>query len=511
MNTTGAGTVRVLLVEDSVLDAELVLDEFARDELAVDAERVEEEASYRNALRQFMPDVIISDLSLPSFSGYGALELAKELVPQTPFLFVSGTMGEDAAVEALRAGATDYVLKHNLARLAPAVRRALAEAAERRARAAVEQDLLRTQRYESLALLASGLGHDLRNILQPIAMGASVLQNETNDEVRKVGKLVAECTQRGLEIVASMLSFARGSQVASERISVRALLDGLQMLLRGTLPANIVLRVADVDPAREIEGNHTELLQCLLNLCLNAIQAMPAGGELGISTAEVALEARFFENDEKPRNARYLKIDVIDTGHGISEAVRSQLFTPFFTTKRSGTGLGLLTCKRTIANHGGVMRVISAEGRGTTFSLYLPQPHEPEKTTDTAKIPRGNGERVLVAIEASAKLSLLSDLIGSHGYSVTPAHDGIVALQSLETEGLPDAVVMQAEMNLLTGVKTISALLERNFVGPVLLIARRDSPARQELPPLRRVRFIDRPVDPNVLLSVLAEELSGLR
>ncbi len=132
--TEVATNIRVLMVEDSELDAELVVDEIVREGFAIDTRRVDDEVEFIRALIEFAPDIIISDLSMPDFSGYRALELARERVPDIPFLFVSGTMGEEAAVEAVRRGATDYVLKHNLARLAPSVRRALREADERSAR-----------------------------------------------------------------------------------------------------------------------------------------------------------------------------------------------------------------------------------------------------------------------------------------------------------------------------------------------------------------------------------------
>ena len=168
-------SIRVLMVEDSALDAELVVDEIANDGIAIESRRVENEREFSAALVEFAPDVIISDVSMPDFSGYRALELARERVPATPFIFVSGTMGEEAAVEAVRRGATDYVLKHDLTRLVPSFRRALREADERIARTQAEKSLLRAQRYEGLALLASGVSHDLRNVLQPITMGVSML------------------------------------------------------------------------------------------------------------------------------------------------------------------------------------------------------------------------------------------------------------------------------------------------------------------------------------------------
>ncbi len=500
--------VRILLVEDSELDAELILDELAADGLEFTSHRVESEAAFVEALDAFRPELIVSDLSMPDFSGYLALEIAHAKVPRVPFMFVSGTMGEDAAVRALRGGATDYVLKHNLTRFSSAVRRALAEANERNARERIEQDLLRAQRYESLALLASGLSHDLRNVLQPISMGASMLADDERDDVRKAAQLITDCTQRGLDIVASMLSFARGSNAARERVKVNVLLDALAMLLRGTMPRNVALRVEIVDNTIEVDGNYTELQQCLLNLCLNAVQAMPDGGDLRVDVGCVEIGHEFFAAGETRAPGRYLKIDIADSGIGMSEEVRSNLFTPFFTTKKSGTGLGLISCRRILTNHQGFIRVASTPGAGTTFALYLPlhDAKEPDSIS-RSEAPKGNGELVLIVVENAGKLVMLSDTIEAHGYRSLIAQSGTAALQMLESHGLPAVVVMEAQMNLMTGVRTATRLIEQQFSGPVILIAKDGLIDRDELPPLQRIRVIGKPVNPTELLETLAEEL----
>lgn len=501
--------IRMLLVEDSELDAELVIDELERDGLVVDTQRVDSEAAFVLALESFEPDLVVSDLSMPDFSGYRALELVRQSGSSLPFIFVSGTMGEDAAIEALRGGATDYILKHNLARLASAVRRALAEAREHQARERAEQDLVRVQRYESLALLASGLGHDLRNVLQPIAMGASMLADDRRDEVRRAARLIADCTQRGLDIVASMLSYARGSSATRERVRVQALLEALGMLLRGTIPRSVTLSMDLADAQIEVDGNYTELQQCLLNLCLNAVQAMPQGGELRVNVACAELDPVFFAAEEAPLPGRYLRIEIQDNGIGMSEEVRASLFTPFFTTKEHGTGLGLLSCRRIVANHGGFMRVASTPGSGTTFTLYLPL--QPIEIRDTAQVPRGAGEAVLVVVERAGLLQMLRDTIESHGYRVLTAQSGVAAVQALRTHGLPAVVVMQAEMKLMTGVHTAAALIESDFRGPVVMLAEGGVIDREELPPLQRIRVVAKPVNPDELLGVLADELGNAR
>ncbi|MCP4514559.1 MAG: hybrid sensor histidine kinase/response regulator, partial [Delftia sp.] len=309
---------------------------------------------------------------LPGFSGQRALALLRERDGELPFIYVSATLGEEAAIEALRNGATDYILKQNPARLASAVRRALREAEAQRAHRRAETELMRAQRFESLAMLAGGLSHDLRNMLQPLLLAGDSLQDYKDDpRLARLGALVRDCGRRGLDMVQSMLSFARGARRA-EQLRLGNLLDALGLLLQGSVPHSVRLTIDMPDPELSFQGNHTELQQCLLNLCLNAIQAMPDGGERRVETAQVTLPTDFFLEEEEPRSGPYLRVAVIDTGTGMDDATLARLFEPFFTTKETGTGLGLLSCKRIIASHGGLMRVESSPGQGTHFHLYIP-------------------------------------------------------------------------------------------------------------------------------------------
>ncbi|MEO7432251.1 MAG: ATP-binding protein, partial [Dokdonella sp.] len=277
---------------------------------------------------------------------------------------------------------------------------------------------------------------------------------------------------------------------------------------RSSVGRNVELHVSSPEASVEIEGNHTELQQCLLNLCLNGAQAMPDGGELRMDAELFSLDEDFFEGDDVRAPGRYLRIQIRDTGMGMSEDVRSRLFQPFFTTKEKGTGLGLLSCRRILANHQGYLRLASEPGKGTTFSLYLPMRLN-EELLGAGDIPHGRGERVLIVMERESKMVLLRDIIESHRYTISAAENGAVAVQSLDADGLPDVVLMDGQMNLTTGVLTASKLLEMDYRGPLILIA---APASREeiehdLPPLPNIRFIDKPVNSDELLAVLADEL----
>jgi signal transduction histidine kinase len=505
--------VRILQVEDNAFDAELVMSELEQDGLDYEVLLVDEEPAFIAGLEDFRPHIVLSDLSLPAFSGERALQLLRERNTDIPFIFISATLGEEAAIEALRNGATDYILKHNTARLASAVRRALREAQEQRARAHAEQELIRAQRFESLALLAGGLSHDLRNLLQPLLLAGDTLEDYADDpRLARLGTLVRDCGRRGLEMVSSMLSFARGARRA-EQVRLGALLDALKLLLQGSVPRTVQMTVEVFDPDVTFEGNHTELQQCLLNLSLNAFQAMPAGGSLRIETSQVSLAEDFFVEGEQPVPGRYLLLSVIDTGLGMPPEVLSRLFEPFFTTKEAGTGLGLLSCKRIIASHGGLMRVRSVVGEGTQFYLYLPLSSEDDEEASPSLMDgslQGEAERVLVVVEEAVQLSLLVDTLDAYGYQAGASQSGTAALQWIEAHGVPDLVVMDADMNLFTGVRTLAALLEHGYSRAVLLLARPDSPPNlDELPQLEHLYVLDKPIQSRALLRKVREALEA--
>ena len=505
-------TIRVLQVEDSQLDAELVLSELERDGISYEAQLVDDEARFLAALEEFKPDIVLSDLSMPGFSGERALHLLRERDEDLPFIFISATLGEDAAIEALRNGATDYILKQNPARLASAVRRSLAEADALKANRRAEVELVRAQRFESLAMLAGGLSHDLRNLLQPLLLAGDSLQDYSDDpRLERLGNLVRDCGRRGLEMVHSMLSFARGARRA-EQVRLGALFNAFDLLMQGSVPRTVAMEMAIDDPELLFEGNHTELQQCLLNLCLNAIQAMPDGGRLRIETMQTELPSDFFLPEEQARQGRYLRISVIDSGPGMDKDVLARLFEPFFTTKDSGTGLGLLSCKRIVSSHGGVMRVDSEPGRGTRFDLYIPLD---ELVADAIEGEQhgelqGAAESVLVVVEEAGQLTLLSDTLTAYGYQANASQSGTAALQWIEACGLPDAVVLDADMNLFTGVRTLAALVEQGYAGGVILLARPDAPPDlHELPPLEQLYVIDKPVTSQALLRTLRKALGA--
>jgi signal transduction histidine kinase len=499
--------IRVLHVEDDAIDSELVESQLADAGLDFELRRVDDEASTAQALSEFRPDIVLSDLSMPGFSGYRALELAREHSRYVPFIFISGTMGEETAVKALKQGATDYIIKGSAARLVPAVERALREARDRIVQDRTETELLRSQRMESLALLAGGLSHDLRNILQPLLIVPPLIAERTQDErLLRLAELVEDCAKRGLDMVASMLSFARGSRQTTGQVRVDQLLRALELLLQGTLPRSVRLQLEPFDADLAFEGNDTELQQCLLNLCLNAIQAMPDGGTLTLSASELDLPEPTTIAGQSLLAGSYLRLTVADTGIGMSDEVQQRLFTPFFTTKADGTGLGLMSCRRIVDNHRGALRLESAPGRGTRFDIILPLRSPADEALPLAQA--SIDARILVIGEEAGSVSMLRDALALKGYRTESAQSGTAALRAIEKQALPDLIVLDADMRLMSSIRTLLELQERHYAGPVLLlIDEHHRPDPDELPPTLRTELVRKPVELPDLLSAVQRAL----
>lgn len=461
-NGPSLGQLSIILVEDCPEDAELIEGLLLAAGLHLDMRRVEDEEGLLDALVVGRCDIVLSDLSLPGFSGMHALELVRQLHPSMPFVFVSGTMGEDLAVQALQRGAADYILKNSPGRLPSAVARAVRESRSDAERHRVETELMRAQRLESLSLLAAGLSHDLRNILQPLLIVPDLIKARSEDpRVHQLASVIAECGQRGHEMAESMLSFVRGSQLASEVVEIGRLFSAVELLLRGSLPNDIRFEARLLQPGLSVQGNFTELQQVLLNLSLNAIHAMPNGGSLCL-LAELVSDVD---------GQAQLCIRVADQGMGMSADILERLFSPFFTTKRDGTGLGLLSCKRIIEGMQGSIQVRSEVGVGSQFDLLLPINGTAALPPETlSNLSLGSGQQLLVVDNTATRLSLLGNALSSQGYRLSLASDGAAALLHVRARGLPEAVVIDTDLPLMAAGQLLRELQGQGFSGPALLL-----------------------------------------
>jgi signal transduction histidine kinase len=239
----------------------------------------------------------------------------------------------------------------------------------------LETQFYRAQRMESIGALAGGIAHDLNNVLTPILIAAQFLEQATEAKERaEMVATITSCAQRGSDMVKRILSFARGTAGHSDRLQMEDLCAEMARLAQATFPRDIRVFSKSIAALPPVLGNTTQLHQVLMNLCVNARDAMPDGGTLTISTEAISLENYSVKSELEPVSGNYVVLSVADTGAGIPAEMLDKVFEPFFTTKEQGkgTGLGLPTVLGIVKNHGGFVEVLSEAGQGTTFKVYLP-------------------------------------------------------------------------------------------------------------------------------------------
>jgi PAS domain S-box-containing protein len=549
--------MKILHLEDNAGDAELV-HEILSAEFPSCAVTVA--ASYDTFLAGLIakppPDLILSDFSLPSFDGLSALAIVREQAPDVPFIFLSGSIGEERAIASVRAGAYDYVLKDNLARLVVSIRRALDDFAQRRhrknderrllelagiierateaivvsdmsgritlwnegavrlygiratdavgrtaeeillpnelahVRAArdatfetgewqqelnittqdgrniiinfratlvrddagrpsarlsiaaditekkkLEEQFLRAQRLESLGLLAAGIAHDLNNVLAPMLMAAPLLrQRITSSEDLYVLNIIEKSAERGSALVRQIFGFAHGASGSFRLTQVKHLLRDVREVIQASFPKSIVLDEGSIGELWPIQANPTQIHQILLNLAVNARDAMlPRGGTLHLHAENLRLTERDAQAIEGAQPGAFLVLEVGDTGTGMTPEVLARIWEPFFTTKAEGkgTGLGLATVRGIAAAHGGFVTVETRLGQGTTFRVFLPADQTGLSEEDAGTrptIPRGKNELILVVDDEADVRHVAAAILTRHGYRVLTCSDGVEAI-----------------------------------------------------------------------------------
>lgn len=432
--TPSTPPLRILHVEDNLLDASLISETLQAAWPDCLVRRVAAETDLRHALAHDRCDVVLSDFSLPGFDGLRALKIVAECRPGMPFIFVSGTIGEETAVDALKHGAVDYVIKDRMTRLVPAIERALVSVRERRERHELEEQLHRAQRLESIGMLAGGIAHDLNNMLAPVVMGIDLLRTKITDPASlRILDMMNLSVEQGAGLIKQVLTFARGTKGERHPLQVKPVVRDVVKLLNETLPRSIEISIHVDGEPWQIKSDVTELNQLLMNLCVNARDAMPQGGRIVITIQNQEIEPARAAVYPGAKPGPHVMIGVSDTGTGIPVAVIKRIFDPFFTTKPpgKGTGLGLSTVRAIVTNHNGLMEVESVPNQGTTFRLFFPAIVEssgPVSSKSVSPISIGRGETILVADAEFSVRELTRSLLEAYGYRVLTAADGLSAL-----------------------------------------------------------------------------------
>ena len=609
----GEPPLGILFVEDVPADAELAAAELRRAGLAFESRRVETREQLVAALGEYRPTLVLSDYTLPGFTGMEALALTLELAPQTPFILLTGSTNEETAVACFNAGAWDYVLKDRLSRLPLAVRAALDRAAarerewqaqealreseeryrlvlansldaqlltrpdgtiqsanaaacamfgrseaeicrlgragvidttdprlaaalaEREAkgrfrgeltglradgtrfpievssslfrdatgalhssmavrdltqREALEAQLRQAQKMEAIGRLAGGVAHDFNNILQAMLSHAQLLRAVASDPAR-VGAVAVELEQqigRGAALTRQLLLFSRQETSKPEPLDLNEAVSTSAQLLRRLVRENISFRLDLAEAALAIRADRGQLDQVLMNLVVNAADAMPDGGILRVGTGRSA--------DGSPW------VSVSDTGCGIPEAIRARVFEPFFTTKApgKGTGIGLAVVRGIVDQHGGAIELESAVGQGTTVRVTLPAVDTAAVPADgpasgDKPLPRGRGERVLIVEDEQGAREGLAEILTSLGYTVFAAASGEDA-QALPSDPPFDLLLTDLMLPGMAGPELAVEMVGRWPRLRVILMSgyTEDETLRRRIA-AELVRFLQKPFD----------------
>jgi PAS domain S-box-containing protein len=633
-----AEPLNVLVVEDNPDDAELIARELHKAGFDLSWRRVDTEAGYLEALGEGI-DLILSDFRMPTFGGLRALGLLKERGLEIPFILISGTIGEETAVEAMRLGASDYLLKDRLGRLGPAAVQALRAGRMRRERRQAEEALrqseerfrelaenihevfwmsdphkrqilyispayeriwgrtcaslyaapstwldavhpadrsriaeavatrqpagtydeeyrirrpdgterwirdrafavrgpdgaiqrivgvaedtteakrlreqfLRAQRMEAIGTLAGGIAHDLNNILAPVLMVPGLLKDSAKtEEERRLLDLVEKGARRGSNIIRQLLTFSRGAGGERIPVQLRHLCKEMADLMRETFPRDISIETGGGRDLWPVRGDPTQLHQVIMNLCVNARDAMPNGGRLTLALANTRLDQAAVAGHPAVAPGPFVEIKVSDTGAGIAPENIERIFDPFFTTKplTKGTGLGLSTVLGIVRSHNGFVTVSSAVGKGTDFAVYVPAVPDAEgvRSGPDAEAPsRGRGELILVVDDEEPVRTATSLLLQQYGYRVVVASDGARALEEFRrANGAIRLVVTDVMMPVMGGIALIREL--RAIEPGIRVLATSgltDQANHSELNAVGVGGIVEKPCCPNDLLAAI--------
>jgi len=474
MDVGGAGIavelqpLSVLIIEDSEEDADLVLLELRRGGFNPVYKRVDTPQALSEALEERHWDLVLSDFSMPCFTMPHALSMVQEKGLDVPFLIVSATIGEEAAVEAMRAGAHDYILKDKLSRLVPAVRRELKEVENRRERRHLEEQLRQAQKLESLGLLAGGVAHDFNNLLTGILGNASLVLEMLSppEPERSMLEDVVRASERAAELTRQLLAYAGKGKFVVHPVHMSDVVREISQLVRSSIPRQVELKMDLPADLPLVEADPSQMQQLVMNLVINAAEAI--GENTGLVEVSTSLR-RQAEGD------LFVCLRVRDTGCGMDEETRKQIFDPFFTTKFTGRGLGLAAVQGIVRSHNGRIEVLSRPGRGSAFEVQLPAMEryaglwQAPAAVKTPTALSGGGVVLVVDDEEIVRRTATATL-QRYGYTVIEAANGRDAVEMFESmkHGIA-LVLLDLTMPVMSGEETYRQIKAINPSVPVIV------------------------------------------
>lgn len=379
----------------------------------------------------------------------------------------------------------------------------------------LEEQLLRNQRMESVGTLAGGIAHDLNNILAPILLALQILRKSASDaQTIQILDMLESTAHRGAALIKQILTFARGTEGERTFVQLKYSIDELKKFVQNTFPANITINTEVPNELWTIHSDPTQIHQVLLNLAVNARDAMPHGGAITVVAENVMLDEHYAAMNVDCTPGPHVKISIRDTGSGIPAEIQQKIFEPFFTTKETGkgTGLGLATVYSIVKSHRGFINLYSEPGRGTTFNLYFPSgagEKEIKETHSEVEFLQGNGECILLVDDECVLREVFKQTLEASGYKILLAADGIEAVsliaQNLNTV---DLVITDLNMPNMDGQTLVRTLQKMKPSLPIIATSGlADSERLAELSKLHLAKFLPKPYTAGRLMKSIAEVL----
>jgi PAS domain S-box-containing protein len=339
----------------------------------------------------------------------------------------------------------------------------------------MEAALLHAQKIDSIGNLAGGIAHDFNNILSAVLGSASIMRRKLPERapLAKYVEIIENSARRGSSLTRQLLTFARKTETITRTVDINALILETLQLYERSVSKEIAITTAFADAAPAVVGDEGQIQQALLNLFLNARDAMPEGGTLTVSTAITTADARTTSLFATIKPGPFVQIQVSDTGHGIARELQNRVFEPFFTTKDHGTGLGLSVVYGVVQNHGGFVNFESTVGHGTSFSIYLPHAgavSRRESRQRRTRVPRGS-EHILIIEDELSVCEIARDMLMGLGYTVIAAHDGKQGVDTYRSrQGSIDLVLLDINMPVMGGKEAFVLLRGINRTVRIIIV-----------------------------------------
>jgi len=429
---------------------------------------------------------------------------------RVPFILLTATLSEEAAVQCLELGADNLVLKNNMARLPGALTSTLDSYREREERDELLRQLRQAQKMEAVGRLAGGVAHDFNNLLTVISGYGHILKRrfvprgECVDEIEQL----LGAADRAADLTRQLLAFSRSQALKPQVLALGERVQGIRKMVDRLLGADLKMEVEVAPDTGYVRADPGQLEQVLMNLAVNARDAMPDGGTVTLRTSAVTLAPGQIPEAPGLRPGPYVKLEVQDTGVGMDAGTRRQIFEPFFTTKQQGTGLGLATVYGIVRQSKGAIRVRSRLGHGTTFEIYLPQVSGEQAEIELGEPPepeRGQGTLLLVEDDDAVRGLLVAELQGA-GFLVlaAPTAEDAWGMRS----DVVDLLVTDVIMPGMRGPELAEKLRGERSDSKVLFVSGYQDPDRTRLPPLdARTAFLQKPFNPAELVAKVTELL----